>query len=102
LHVCWQKQKICVIHAFRKYRLKTIYSGTNFSSFLDFRVILSITAQSIFALEPSVWARWKGILRENITKIKNKKNNNNNFLFFYLGSLKIELPKILIFNIFQI
>jgi hypothetical protein len=35
LQVCWHK----------KYRLITIYSGTNFSSFLDFRHISSITAQ---------------------------------------------------------
>jgi hypothetical protein len=40
-----KKQKIPAYHVFRKYRLKTIYSGTNFSSFLDFRLILSITAQ---------------------------------------------------------
>jgi hypothetical protein len=66
-------------------KYKTIYSGTNFSSFLDFgfstnTVILSITAQSIFAVEPSVWANWKGILIENITK---KKENNN--VFFIWG-----------------
>jgi hypothetical protein len=73
-----------------------MYSGTNFSNFLDFRVILSITAQSIFAVEPSVWARWKGILIENITKIKKQQQ----LLFFYLGSLKMELPKKRIFNIF--
>jgi hypothetical protein len=29
-------------------------------------------AQSIFAVEPSAWARWKGILIENITKIEIK------------------------------
>jgi hypothetical protein len=45
-------------------------------TFLDFLLILSITAQSIFAVEPSTRARWKGILIKNITKIKNKKNNN--------------------------
>jgi hypothetical protein len=44
---------------------------------LDFRLILSITAQLIFAVEPTIWARWKGILIDNITKIKN--NNNTNF-----------------------
>jgi hypothetical protein len=33
---------------------------------LDVRVILSIKAQSVFGLEPSAWARWKGILIENI------------------------------------
>jgi hypothetical protein len=85
---------------FRKYRLKIIYSGTNFSSFLDFRLILSITAQSIFAVELSVWARWKGILIDNITKIKN--NNNSNNKKNYLGSLKMALPKKYNFNIFQI
>jgi hypothetical protein len=69
------------------------------SSFLDFRLILSITAQSIFAVEPSVWARWKDILLDIITKIKNNNNSNN---FFFLGSLKTELPKKHIFNIFQI
>jgi hypothetical protein len=44
------------------YRLKTIYSGANFSLVLDPRRILSITAHSIFAVESSAWARWKGIL----------------------------------------
>jgi hypothetical protein len=39
--------------------------GTNFSSFLDCRFILSITAQSNFAAEPSAWARSKGISIEN-------------------------------------
>jgi hypothetical protein len=70
------------LHDFLKYRLKTIYSGAKFSSFLDFRLLLSITAQTILAVEPT--ARWEGILIENITKIKNKKNNNNIF-FFLLG-----------------
>jgi hypothetical protein len=101
LHVSWQKkkQKMSVslyTHVFRKYHLKTIYSGTSFSSFLDFRLILSITALSIFGVEPSAWARLKGILIENITKIKYKKNNYNR-IFFVLG----ELPKKRIFNIFR-
>jgi hypothetical protein len=65
-----KKQKISAFHVIQKYRLKTIYSGTNFSSLLDFRLILSITAQSIFAVEPSAWARWIGISIENFTKIK--------------------------------
>jgi hypothetical protein len=68
---------------------------------LDFQLILSITAQSIFAVEPSAWARLKGILIENLTKIENKKNNNNNFLF-YLGSLKMELPKNLFLILFKL
>jgi hypothetical protein len=88
LHVCWHK-KILAFHVFRKYRLKTIYGGTNFSSFLNFRLILSITAQSIFTVEPSAWARWKCILIENITKIK----NNNNFFFFTWGHWKWSYPK---------
>jgi hypothetical protein len=33
-----------------------------------FDLLLSITAQSIFAIEPDAWARWKGILIENIKK----------------------------------
>jgi hypothetical protein len=66
-------------HVFRKYRLKSIYSGTNFLSFLDFRFILSITAQSIFALEPSAWPRWKGILIDNFTK-KQKKQQQQFFV----------------------
>jgi hypothetical protein len=55
----------------------------------------------IFAVEPSAWARWKGILIENITK--NKKNNTTTITTFYflLGSLKMELSKKRIFNIFQ-
>jgi hypothetical protein len=60
-----KKQKISAYYVFRKYRLKIIYSGTNFSSFLDVRLILSITAQSVFAVKLSAWARWKGILIEN-------------------------------------
>jgi hypothetical protein len=57
LHFCWhKKQKIYAYQVFQKYRLKNIYSGTNI------RVILSITAQSIFAVKASAWARWKGIL----------------------------------------
>jgi hypothetical protein len=44
LLICWHL-KTTAYHVFRKYRLKTIYIGTNFSSFLDFRLILSITAQ---------------------------------------------------------
>jgi hypothetical protein len=42
-----KKQKMSAFLVFRKYRLKTIYSGTNFSSILDFRLILihSITPQ---------------------------------------------------------
>jgi hypothetical protein len=87
-------QKIWAYHVFRKYRLKTIYSGTNFSSFLDFRLILSITAQSIFAAEPSSWARWKGISIDNFTKMK----NNNNIFLFYFGLLKWNYPK----NVFLI
>jgi hypothetical protein len=71
-----KKQKTSASLVFQKYRLKTIYSGTNFSIFLDLRVILSITAQSIFAVEP----RWKESFRENITKINKNSNNNNFFL----------------------
>jgi hypothetical protein len=51
-----------------------------FSIYLVFysaSIFYSITAQSIFAVKPSAWARWKGILIENI--IKNNKNSNNNF-----------------------
>jgi hypothetical protein len=67
-----KKQKnICIPRISKK-------PSQNFSSFLDFRLILSITAQSIFAEEPRAWARWKSILIENI---KTKKNN----IFFYLG-----------------
>jgi hypothetical protein len=51
------------------------------------RVKLSITAQSMFAVEPSVWARWKGILIENITKIKKQEKQQQQLSFFYLGSL---------------
>jgi hypothetical protein len=49
----------------------------------------------MFAVEASAWARWKGILIENIKNIK----NNNNF-FFLLGFTENE-PKKRIFNIFQ-
>jgi hypothetical protein len=61
-----------------------IYSSTNFSSFLDFRVIFSITAQSIFLVEASAWACWKGILKENFKKIKKNKKKTTT-TFFLLG-----------------
>jgi hypothetical protein len=53
------KQKISAYHIFLKYRLITIYSGTNFSSFLDFRLIQQVktfnrTEQQIFGAE-SLW-----------------------------------------------
>jgi hypothetical protein len=70
LHVCWHKKKIWAYHVFRKYRLK-LFIGTKFSSFLDFRLILSITAQSIFAVE-NCWKGWKGILIDNFTKKQEK------------------------------
>jgi hypothetical protein len=46
--------------------------------------------------EPSAWARWKGILIENITKPR-----KTTTFYFLLGSLKKELSKKRIFNIFQ-
>jgi hypothetical protein len=67
-----RKQKIPTYHVFRRYRLKTIYSGTNF---FDFQIILSITAQSIFAVEPSGRARWKVFLIEIIENISRKKQH---------------------------
>jgi hypothetical protein len=79
-----KKQKISACHVFRKYRLKTIknyYSGTHFLSLLDFRLILSITAQSILTVEPNAWARWKGFLIENITK---KKQETTTTTFFFI------------------
>jgi hypothetical protein len=78
------------LHVFQKYRI--IFSGTNFSRFLDSRLILSISAQSIFAVEPSVWARWTGILTE---KIKKKQ-------IFLLGVTENVITQKRIFNIFQI
>jgi hypothetical protein len=72
---CHKKQKIYL--DFRKYHFKTIHSGSNFLRSLDSRVVLSVTAQSIFGVEPSVSAHWKGIL------FKKLKNNNN--IFFLLG-----------------
>jgi hypothetical protein len=47
-------------------------------------------------VEPSAWACWKNILKENF------KNTTKTTKKIYLGSLKMELPKKLIFNIFQI
>jgi hypothetical protein len=63
-------------------------------------MLLSITAQSIFAVEPSAWARWKGILIEIIAKIKNKKNNNKNFVFYLCMGIEygITQKKIIIFQ----
>jgi hypothetical protein len=46
LHVWWHKKnKISAYHVFRKYHVKTIYSGSNFSNFRDFRLILSQLSQ---------------------------------------------------------
>jgi hypothetical protein len=56
------KKKLSANYVFRKYRLKTIYNRTNFSRYLDSQLILFVTAQSIFTVEPSAWVRWKGIL----------------------------------------
>jgi hypothetical protein len=60
------KQKISAYHVFRKYRLITIYSGTNLSRFLVSRLLLSITWPvteidwpSIFAVNPSAWFNGK-------------------------------------------
>jgi hypothetical protein len=86
--------KKCVIKS-----LKKCHKNHNMTPKNQVGDLLSITAQTIFAIKSS--ACWKGILIENNTKIKNKKNNNDNF-YFWLGSLKMELPKMLIFNIFQI
>jgi hypothetical protein len=85
LHVCWHKKNIWAYYFFRKYRLKTIYSGTNFSSFLGFRFYHSSVnfcdrTNCLDSLEN-----------------KNKKNNNNNVFLSYLGLLKMKLPKITYF-----
>jgi hypothetical protein len=48
-------------------------------------------------LNPSAWARWKGILIENITK-KQKQQQQH---FFCQGSVKMKLPKNRIFNILK-
>jgi hypothetical protein len=74
LHVCWRKKN-------KKYLHTTFFENTVSKLFIaarTFRVILSITAQSICVVESSAW---KGILIKNITKIKNKKNNNTFFSF---------------------
>jgi hypothetical protein len=44
-----------------------------------FDLLLYITAQSIFAIEPDAWARWKGILIENIKK--QEKQQQQHFVF---------------------
>jgi hypothetical protein len=51
-------------------------SGTNFSRVLDSLLILSITAQSIFVVEPSVWARWEGTLTGNASNNNYKKKTD--------------------------
>jgi hypothetical protein len=73
-----KKQKISAYHVFRKYRLKTFYSGTNFSSLLNFRLI---TAQSIFVVEPRVWSRWKGPLTEKINGVAEKWNHPKTYFW---------------------
>jgi hypothetical protein len=52
-------------------------------------------------IELSAWACWKGILIENFRKVK-KQEKQQQQLFLFLESLKMELPKNRIFNIFQI
>jgi hypothetical protein len=57
--------------------------------------------QSIFAVEPSVWARWEGILIENLKKKIKKKENNNN-IFFLLGVTENGITQKPFFYIFKI
>jgi hypothetical protein len=61
------------------------------------RDVLYFIAQSIFAVEPSAWARWKGILIKNI--LKNKRSNNNNIFLF--GVTENGITQKDNFNIFQ-
>jgi hypothetical protein len=91
-----KKQKISAYHIFRLYRLKSICSGTNFSSFLDFRLILSITVHS----SVNYCGRTKFLgSSERYFIIKYKKQQQKHFVFL-LVSLKIELPKNLFFIFF--
>jgi hypothetical protein len=79
---CHKKTKIICISRFRKYSLKTIYSGTNFKSFLDFRLILSITAKSIFAVKPSVLSSLE--MYFNGKFYKNKKQEKPQLFFYWV------------------
>jgi hypothetical protein len=53
-------------------------------------------ALPFICLNTSVWARWKGIFKRKIQKIK-KPNNNNFFRFFFLSWFETELLKMYIF-----
>jgi hypothetical protein len=53
-------------------------------------------------VEPSDWDCWKGILIENLKKIKKQEERQQQHYLFYLGSLRMKLHKKNIFNIFQI
>jgi hypothetical protein len=74
-----KKQKISAYHVFCKYRLKTIYSGTNFSSFLDFR------PYTFYHNSVNFCGRTKclGSLERffNRKYYKKQENSNNNILF---------------------
>jgi hypothetical protein len=78
LNFCWHKKN-------QKYRHSTFFENNISKLFIaaqTFRVILYKTAQSIFVVEPSARACWKGIL--NIEFYKNKKNHKNSKTNFFL------------------
>jgi hypothetical protein len=76
-------KKKSAYHVFRKHHLKTIYSGTNFSSFLDFRLYTFYHSSVNFCDRTNCL----GLLgRYFIGKYKkNKKQQQQHYFVFLLG-----------------
>jgi hypothetical protein len=83
LHVCWHKKKFLHTTFFENTISKLFIAAQTFRVSSIFDIILSITVQSIFAIEPIAWACWEGILLENIKK--NKKQQQQHYFVFLLG-----------------
>jgi hypothetical protein len=93
-----KKQKIWAFLVFRKYRLKTIYSGTNFSSFLDFRVISQLYHSSVnFCGKTKCLTLLERYFNRKFKKNKKKQQKQ---LFFLLGVTENGITQKNIFLIF--
>jgi hypothetical protein len=89
-----KKQKIYAYYVFRNYRLKNIYSGTNFSRFLDSRLILLITHSSV-----KFCGRTQCLGR--LERYFNRENLKKTPTFFLLGVVENGTIQKRIFNVFE-